>query len=286
MVGDMTYENLGEGALDYLPCRYGKSKLLFRGPRRKLEGEYALFLGGTETYGKFIEQPFPALVERQLGLPCVNFGWLNAGVDVFLNDSTVVEAAQAARVTVIQVMGAQNMSNRFYAVHPRRNDRFLKASALMKQVFREVDFTEFHFTRHMLSTLSRLSPERYAMVVDELRAAWLARMEQLLAKVSGKTVLLWLADHSPDDARPEDGLGADPLFVDREMIERIRPLVTEVVEVSASPKALALGTDGMVFSQMEAPAASEMLGPLVHAEAAALLTDPLGNLLGKSRRSA
>lgn len=286
MVGDMTYENLGEGALDYLPCRYGKSKLLFRGPRRKLEGEYALFLGGTETYGKFIEQPFPALVERQLGLPCVNFGWLNAGVDVFLNDSTVVEAAQAARVTVIQVMGAQNMSNRFYAVHPRRNDRFLKASTLMKQVFRKVDFTEFHFTRHMLSTLSRLSPERYAMVVDELRAAWLARMEQLLAKVSGKTVLLWLADHSPDDARPEDGLGADPLFVDREMIERIRPLVTEVVEVSASPKALALGTDGMVFSQMEAPAASEMLGPLVHAEAAALLTDPLGNLLGKSRRSA
>jgi len=286
MVGDMTYENLGEGALDYLPCRYGKSKLLFRGPRRKLEGEYALFLGGTETYGKFIEQPFPALLERQLGLPCVNFGWLNAGVDVFLNDSTVVEAAQAARVTVIQVMGAQNMSNRFYAVHPRRNDRFLKASTLMKQVFREVDFTEFHFTRHMLSTLSRLSPERYAMVVDELSAAWLARMEQLLAKVSGKTVLLWLADHSPDDARPEDGLGADPLFVDREMIERIRPLVTEVVEVSASPKALALGTDGMVFSQMEAPAASEMLGPLVHAEAAALLTDPLGNLLGKSRRSA
>lgn len=286
MVGVMTYENLGEGALDYLPCRYGKSKLLFRGPRRKLEGEYALFIGGTETYGKFIEQPFPALVEAQLGLPCINMGWLNAGVDVFLNDSTVVEAAQAARVTVIQVMGAQNMSNRFYAVHPRRNDRFLKASTLMKQVFREVDFTEFHFTRHMLCTLSRLSPERYAMVVDELRSAWMARMEQLLAKVSGKTVLMWFADHSPDDDTSDGGLGADPLYVDREMIERIRPLVTEVVEVPASPKALALGTDGMVFSQMEAPAASEMLGPMAHAEAAQALVDPLAGLLGKRRKTA
>jgi len=281
----MTYENLGQGALDYLPCRYGKSKLLFRGPRRKLEGDYALFIGGTETYGKCIEQPFPALVEQQLGLPCINFGWLNAGVDVFLNDSTVVEAAQAARVTVIQVMGAQNMSNRFYAVHPRRNDRFLKASSLMKQVFREVDFTEFHFTRHMLCTLSRLSPERYAMVVDELRSAWLARMEQLLAKVSGQTVLLWLADHTPDDDGPDQGLGADPLYVDRDMIERLRPMVTEVVEVSASSKAQALGTEGMIFSQMEAPAASEMLGPMVHTEAAQALADPLANLLGRRRKS-
>ncbi len=36
-------------------------------------------------------------------------------------------------------MGAQNLSNRFYAVHPRRNDRFLRASTLMKTIFREVD---------------------------------------------------------------------------------------------------------------------------------------------------
>ena len=281
MVGEMTYENLGEGALDYLPCRYGKSKLLFRGPRRKLEGDYALFLGGTETYGKFIEQPFPALVEKRLGMPCVNFGWLNAGVDVFLNDSTVIEAAQGARVTVIQAMGAHNMSNRFYAVHPRRNDRFLKASTLMSQVFREVDFTEFHFTRHMLSTLSRMSPERYSMVREELRSAWMARMEQLLAKISGKTVLLWFADHQPDDApEADDGLGPDPLFVDREMIEAVRPMVTEVVEATASSKALALGTEGMVFSQMEAPAAGEMLGPMAHAEAAESLSATLAGLVG------
>ncbi len=54
----MTYMKLGQAALDYYPCRYGASKLLFRGPRRRLQGDYVAFLGGTETYGKFIETPF------------------------------------------------------------------------------------------------------------------------------------------------------------------------------------------------------------------------------------
>ena len=57
----MTYENLGQSALDYFPCRYGKSKLLFRGPRKRMAGEFLAMIGGTETYGKFIEKPFPAL---------------------------------------------------------------------------------------------------------------------------------------------------------------------------------------------------------------------------------
>ena len=41
-------------------------------------------------------------------------------------------ALAVARLTVLQVTGAQNMSNRFYSVHPRRNDRFLKASPLLR----------------------------------------------------------------------------------------------------------------------------------------------------------
>ena len=36
----MAYDNPGDGALDYFPCRYGKSKLMFRGPRRRLEAPY------------------------------------------------------------------------------------------------------------------------------------------------------------------------------------------------------------------------------------------------------
>lgn len=270
----MSFDATGRGGLDYLPCRYGRSRLIFRGPKRRLDGEYALFLGGTHTYGRFIEKPFPALIEAQTGVACVNFGWQNAGVDAFVNDITVMDAASRARVTVVQVMGAQNMTNRFYAVHPRRNDRFLNASPFMKQLFRSIDFTEFTFTRHMLSAVRDVSDDRYSMIRDELKAAWLARMRHLLKGIGGRIVLLWFADHPPPEAgmsNVPDDLGSDPLFVDRDMVEALRPVVTELVEVVVSPGAIALGTTGMVFTPLEAPAAAGLPGPLAHREVAAAL---------------
>ena len=69
----MAYEYGGDRALDYFPCRYGQSRLLFRGPPRNLDGAYAVVMGGTETYGKFVPDPYAALLEEKLGLPVVAF---------------------------------------------------------------------------------------------------------------------------------------------------------------------------------------------------------------------
>lgn len=264
----MTFENAGRGPLDYDPCKYGESKLVFRGPERALNGDYIAFLGGSEVYGKFIETPLPDLVEDELGLPCINFGQMNAGVDVFLNDLTVLTAAARARLAVLQVMGANNLSNRLYSVHPRRNDRFLKASAMMRSVFRDIDFTEFHFTRHLLGTLAARAPERFQMVIDEVQQAWLSRMGLLLQRIGPHAVLMWFADHAPEDKTDFTRTRSDPFAVERWMIEKLRPQVADVVEVVASPAALAQGTKGMVFSDLEAPAAKGMLGPAAHEEAA------------------
>lgn len=272
MVGVMAYERLGEAALDYRPVRYGASKLLFRGPKKQLEGAYAAFLGGTETYGKFIEAPFPALIEAETGLRAVNFGWPNAGVDVYLNDPVVLEATRAAAVTVLQVPGAQNMSNRFYSVHPRRNDRFLKASTLLKTVYSEVDFTEFHFTRHMLTRLKEVSESRFAMVREELREAWTHRMNLLVTRLGAPVVLVWFSGHAPGENADAPGLDTEPSFVTRAMLDSLRGGVEQIVEVVVSPAAKAAGTAGMVYSEMEEAAAQEMLGPMAHSEAEAALS--------------
>ena len=97
----MAYEHPGARSLDYLPCRYGTSKLLFRGPRRRLDGDYCALLGGSETYGKYVRTPYPALLEDRLGATVVNFGYMNAGADVFLNEPVIVDACNKARVTVV-----------------------------------------------------------------------------------------------------------------------------------------------------------------------------------------
>ena len=264
----MAYEHLGRGALDYYPCRYGRSKLLFRGPRRKLDKPYCAVIGGSETYGKFLETPYPTMLEQLIQMPVVNLGCQNAGNEVFAQDTTVTDICSAAEVTIIQLMGAQNLSNRFYSVHPRRNDRFIKASGFLHTVFREVDFTEFHFNRHMLGRLNEISPEKFSLVRDELKEAWVARMKLLMSRIEGRVILLWLSAHTPDDTAKSNDLNSDPAFVDRDMINRVSEQASDVVEVVATQSEIDAGRDRMAFNALEEIMASEMLGPIAHETAA------------------
>jgi hypothetical protein len=271
----MTYDPLGGGPLDYLPCRYGTSKLLFRGPKRRPDGTHVAVLGGTESYGKFIETPWPDMLEQVTGRQVVNLAQMNAGVDVYLNDRSVQDLCQQSHVTVIELMGAQNLSNRFYAVHPRRNDRFLRASTLMKTIYREIDFTEFHFTRHLLAGLRDASAEKFEMITGELKDAWVARMQKLIETVSGQVVLLWMADHPPGADSADPLARSGPLLVDARMIDVLRPRVSAVVEIVAGPEERAEGFGQMHFGEMDSSAAAELLGPVVHKRAAQRLGEAI-----------
>ena len=271
----MAYAYPGDGALDYFPCRYGMSKLLFRGPHRELDGPFCAVLGGTETYGKFVADPYPALVEQMTGLRMVNLGCINAGPDVFLNEPAVIEIAALARATVVQVLGAQNLTNRFDAVHPRRNDRFLRASGLLQSMFPEVDFTEFHFTRHMLQTLQSVGPARFDVVVDEVRAAWVARMIELITRLPGKVMLLWLADHAPHPPGAAPDLARAPFLVDAEMIAAVQSHADAYLAVVSSAEARARGVEGMAFAPLDRLAAGLVPGPAIHREVAQALAPRL-----------
>lgn len=238
-----------------------------------------MVLGGTETYGKFVPDPFPALAERRSGRRFVNLGCVNAGPDVFLKDPEVSAIAAQADLAVVQVLGAANLSNRFYTVHPRRNDRFVSASPWLRMAYREVDFTDFHFTRHMLSALQAVSQERFEVIAEELRAAWLARMAALLARLPCKTLLLWAASHRPEPRSLKADLEREPLLVDREMVEALRPRADAYLEVTYSAGALAEGVENLRFSALERPAAEGVPKTRAHGELAEALVTAVDRLL-------
>lgn len=275
----MAYVFPGEGSLDYYPCQYGSSRILFRGPKRDIDRAYVAVLGGTETYGKFVPLPFPDLVEQELGLPVANLGCMNAGPDVFLNEAAVTQIAAQASVTVVQILGAQNLSNRYYAVHPRRNDRFLGATPLLRAIFPRVDFTEFNFTRHMLMSLQNASADKFEVVAEELRAAWVTRMKLLLSRLGRRVILLWVSDQAPPSPARRVDLARNPLLIDSEMIHAIRAPVAGYVEAVFSAAALSQGVEGMAFAPMEAPAAAGLPGPSAHREVADLLMPAIHRLI-------
>lgn len=260
---DVTSQVERRPALDYRPCRYGASRIAFRGPGRPLDGPFVALVGGSETYGKFVERPFAHLLEERIGEPVVNLGVMNAGLTLIREDPAILPIASAARLTVIQVLGAQNMSNRFYSVHPRRNDRFLGASARMKRLFPTLDFTEFHYTGHLLAALDGTGQPEFGQLLGELQDAWVARMRSILEDIGGDCVLLWMSERRPEDVAAR-AWSADPHFVTRDMLEALSPNIAGIVEVVAPASERTGGLSGKHYLPGEARAAAAMPGPGYH----------------------
>ncbi|OED48381.1 hypothetical protein AB838_10650 [Rhodobacteraceae bacterium (ex Bugula neritina AB1)] len=271
----MSYELKSAGALAGEPCRYGDSRLLVRGPRRSLDDPYVAFLGGTEVYGRFVEFPFVDSLQARLGVDCVNLGSVNAGLDSFAYDDSLIEIARNAGLTVVQMLGAQNISNPYYRVHPRRNDRFLAAQPALKTLYPEVDFTEFHFNKHLLCSLRDISATRFEQVREQLQRSWIDRMTTLIRELDGRVLLLWLR-YVLDSA---SSFQEEPVLVDKTMADALRPMVQGILEIRADSAAAAQDIAGMIFGPMELPAARHMIGPREHLKIAEALANDLEPLL-------
>lgn len=279
----MTGTTHTNSSLNYAPCRYGASKALFRGPAREIEGDYLAVLGGTETFGRFIETPYPALLEAATGRMTVNLGCMQAGIDAVLSTS-MTEICSGAQATVLQILGAPTLSNRFYTVDPRNNERFLRASKSFKALYPEVDFGAFDRVDHMLTALARLDADRLSRLRQEVQTAWVARMRTLLGQIEGPKVLLWLSDHAPYSKATGGTICRDPLFVDRAMLNALQDHADALVEVVATPEEIAQGRSRMVFDAFDQAAAQQMLGPVVHDRAVEALTPVLADLVGPFTR--
>lgn len=267
------------GAINYDPCRYGRSQLLFRGPKRQAEGRYVAVIGGSETYGRFMEEPYPAMLERFLGLPVVNLGSPHAEAEAFMRDETVLGICTKAVVTVVQLGGAAGLCNPYFRVHPRRNDRVVQIGDALRALYPEIDFTDHHFIRHLLGDMARHDRARFASVVQAMRGAWVARMRGLLGRLGGAAVLLWLSRHGPEDAATEEVEAADPLLVNREMLAQLGGLHAGVVEITASREEVEAGLARMLFSPLEQFMAARMLGPVIHERAARELAEILQGVI-------
>lgn len=253
----MNYVPFNASSLDAENCRYGSSRLSVRGPARKLDQSYLAFLGSTEVYGRFIDTPFPEDVESLLGVPCVNFAAVNGGLDSYFFDPTLREMAANADVAVLQIMGAQSISNDYYKVHPRRNDRFLCAFPPLLALFPEVDFTEFHFVRHLLSRLEEIDVTRFSELQHHLQETWVSRMRELIGGFNNEVVLLWLRYSLNLDGE----VTQEPVLVTQSMVEALFNEVADIIELDVATAGEADDIVGMDIPKDDLQTAQLMLGP-------------------------
>ncbi|MBL4872759.1 MAG: hypothetical protein JKY41_05035 [Rhodobacteraceae bacterium] len=202
--------------------RFGRSKQIFRGPKPDLSAPYLTFIGGSETFGKFVLEPYPKLVENRIGITCVNLGTPGAGPGFFLKDPVVLEACSRSTRCFVQVMDVAPLSNRMYAVFPRRNMRLRSVSGALRSLYPQVDFTGFRYISAMIRKLKSVDGEAYKVVLAEQRSAWLARMLELLLDIETAKTLLWI--------RPEGGKDLNQ-SVTQEMVDVLASHVENIVTI-------------------------------------------------------
>ncbi|WP_241481179.1 DUF6473 family protein [Ruegeria sp. ANG-S4] len=270
----MSYQPMAaENAVESF-CRYGQSNLWFRGPQRSLDKPFVACIGGQETFGRFVEDPFPARLERLMQRRCLNFGSLFCGVDAVHSDDGLRELADRAEICVLQLPGLAGQNNRFYRVHARRNDRFVAPTQDLITLFPEADFTDIHFVRHLMNRLYSISGDRHAEVVDELRRNWVARLRGFLQSVSSQTVLLWLDVQN-------GSLSEGPIeheHVRAEMLDALRPFCADAITLTVRVAGDSDELEDLLFGTLQQPRAEFMLGPATHQKIADALSQAIQNL--------
>lgn len=218
--------------------------LRFRGPDpRPLSGSVA-FIGAAQTFGCFVDEPFPTLVGRRLDVSAANFGWGGAGPRFFASQPAVLDAANRCDAVVLQVMSARSEDNSLFESGGlellRRRSDGLECSARDAWTSilggHEVGAPPKRLVDRALRR--RLARRQTSRIVTETRSNWIASYLQLIEVLNPPTLLLWFSTRSPDyaaDLRTLGGtFGAFPQLVDRAMLDEVGQATAGVVEVVSS----------------------------------------------------
>lgn len=267
----MTFLRNGVLPPEYQPCDYGYSRFKFRGPQCDVARPHVAYLGGAETFGRFLRQPYPDLVRQGTGLGALNLGVVNAGVDLYLKNPRFLHLTQQAQAIVIELPGAAQLSNPYYDVHPLRNDRVLRPHPQLRRMFPDIDWINIHFIRHFLGQLYAQSPADFDHIVKGVQQTWITRMQELITQFHQPVHLLWCNNDAGGDA------ATTPLFVTAQMVDKLRHLATSVTEITAHP--VPVSREQRLIEGMNAPPSALSLGQATHMD----IANQLGPLIMNNR---
>jgi len=204
----MSYVSTGMRPVDFSVCQYGQSRFLLRGKRVRTDRPYWVSIGGANTYAEDIVTPFTTQLERHFKVPIINMGIAHSGPDAVMADSDLMALVARAERVIIEAPSCVNHSNRYYKVHPRRNDRFIRPMPDLVRLYPEIDFTDCHFTKHLLCKLLLCDQERFQIIQDDLQNSWMDKMRTLIAWAGG--AILWSAPRGRQTNEIDDLLGVTP----------------------------------------------------------------------------
>ena len=256
----MFHDRTGLLGLQARPCRYGTARVTFRGPQADPSFAHIAFIGGSETFGPYVEAPFPTLIAEALGPQAMNLGVRSAGPDVFLGAGDLLQQTRGAAATIVQAPLVGNLSNPFYRVHGLRNDRLITVTRDFYAKAPEFDICDIHFINHFWQEARRLAPQVVAPMEKAVRALWVERMQTLLGQLAPPVYLLWLRGC----AEPSGHSSGGQPQITQAMIDALSGHVTDTLTMTPPDTEPATARAEMAFPPEDFAQVSLSLTPMAH----------------------
>lgn len=275
------YQDSDRAIVDYhytnLPGTDLNVQSLVRGPiPTNLSGAFIAFIGGAHTFGRFVENPYPALLQEHLGNPVLNLGHGGGKPEFYLQSKGFVDLINKADCAVIQIMSARGSPNRFLRPTSHTHNMMIVNEGIPSS--KNPIFVDAAYR----TLLKQIDPDRIRGAINETRAHWLAEMKALLDRIVIPKLLFWFSVRTPayvEGFSSLDALLGDyPHLVTEDMISGLRPMAqgyAEYVGRQGLPQALRDAKSGepvAIFPWQKDPSLNQYYpSPEMHAGAAAML---------------
>lgn len=221
------YQKEDEQAIDYQLWKLPGANLHCRGPGfAELPDRFFVAIGAAQTFGRFVPQPYCALVAERIGLPAVNLGFSGAGPSFFSQNPALLTVINRAEFAIVQFFSGRSVSNSRFAV--QLNQGLVRPRGAGPEI--QAAFAEDAYRRF----LREESKEELVRLRTETRMHYIAEMNTLLDRIHVPVVLLYWSTRPPDYAEGIDDIGAYwgefPHFVNSAVISRVKDRADRYIE--------------------------------------------------------
>ena len=200
--------------------------LQLRGPSPDWERPYFAAVGAAQVFGRFAGTPFPELLARALRLQAFNVGMSGAGPSFFLRRPRLLALINRAQFAIVHIMSGRSVSNRMLSLGINQGVLFRRDKEKPSPQFAEVAYREL---------LNELPIDQLVALRSENRDIYVREMQDLLTSIAVPKLLLYWSDRAVDYRESVSSIGGYwggfPHFVNREMVDLLRPFSDRYIEV-------------------------------------------------------
>jgi len=283
------YQERDAEVVDYNYVPLEGCSFAIRGPSHWAAGARRIAcLGSAATFGRFVQNPFPAQIAQRLGASVINLGFGGARFETYLKEPAALAVCRQSDLVILELMSARSYPSGLFRPHNHLTGKGKIGPELAKVLQKEDPDSPLLGKRVFVDNAhawaaKNLDGEQLAKARDRLLAAYRRDAIRLIDEIGKPVLLLWLSQRpigqvSKPGSRNSWDCGF-PHFVDGETVEHVRRSAVGLVEIVSTrgiPSPLTSKVTGQ-FANIAGGPASHMNkyypSPEMHDDAASKLCD-------------